>query len=192
MQYSSANLSKVNFPLRLGDLANLDDGLIGFLIEGDGSNPYTGTSFYAPAAEASMNHGVIPPTPTTLALTLNAPVISLTMIIDPRAPVHATTGILPVGELAVPADQYSGILAQLKVNFITRPILEMANGLVIPLPEESGYNWSWIAPGKTGSPLKASAANEYPIYGYTPQSIQEGWVQLNPEPTEKNTSEDQE
>jgi hypothetical protein len=114
------------------------------------------------------------------------------MIIDPRAPVHATTGILPVGELAVPADQYSGILAQLKVNFITRPILEMANGLVIPLPEESGYNWSWIAPGKTGSPLKASAANEYPIYGYTPQSIQEGWVQLNPEPTEKNTSEDQE
>ena len=180
MEHSAANLAEVNFPLRLGDLYNLDDGLVGYIIEGSGSNPYTGAFFYSPAATESMGSGVVLPNEKTLQLTLNASAKSITMLIDPRAPVHATSGILPVNELTVPSDQYSAIMNSLGVNFVTRPILEMSNGLVVPLPQESGYDWSWITMGTAGTPLPANAANETPVYGYTPQTILEGWLQLDP------------
>jgi hypothetical protein len=69
----------------------------------------------------------------------------------------------------------------LAVNFITRPMLSMAQGLAVPLPEENGYEWSWITPGaKDPTPLKANAVNENPAYGYSPQMLLEGWVVLTP------------
>ncbi|HTF02485.1 MAG TPA: hypothetical protein VK826_00610, partial [Bacteroidia bacterium] len=184
MNYSSANLGNVQFPLRLGNLTNLDDGLVGYLIEGTGSNPYTGATFYTPAATTTMNSGVVQPIATTIQLTLNAAPISITMLVDPRAGVHATTGVLPVNELSIPPDQYATIMSNLAVTFTTRPMLQMAQGLVVPLPKENGYAWSWITPGTpaaTTTPLTANAANETPVYGYSPQTIQEGWLELNPE-----------
>ena len=181
MAYSSANLGNVKFPMRLGDLANLDDGLVGYLMEGTGANPYTGQTFYAPAAKSGETNGVEQPTDTTLQFTLNAPAISLTMLVDPRAPVHATTGVLGVNELSIPTDQYSQTMNSLAVNFITRPMLKMAQGLTVPLPAETGYAWSWITPGASAAtPLKPNAVNQSPVYGYTPQTLQEGWLELSP------------
>lgn len=185
MQFSSGNLGAVEFPVRLGDLANMDDGLVGYIIEGSGSNPYLGETFYAPAATATMQSGVQQPSFTTLELTLNAEAVTVMMLVDPRAGVHATTGILPVGELSIPPDQYSATLRKLSVTFVARPMLQMAQGLVVPLPKESGYVWSWITPGATTTtPLQAEAGNETPVYGYSPQTIQEGWLELNPDTTQ--------
>lgn len=183
MQYSAANLGGVKFPMRLGDLANLDDGLVGYLMEGTGQNPYTGQTFYAPAAKNGTT-GIAQPTDTTLQFTLNAAAIPLTMLVDPRAPVHATTGVLGVNELSIPTDQYSQTLSSLAVNFVTRPMLQMAQGLAVPLPQESGYAWSWITPGASSTtPLKPNAVDQSPAYGYSPQTIQEGWLQLSPDDT---------
>lgn len=183
MQYSAANLGNVNFPLRLGELANLDDGLIGYLTEGTQQNPYTGQTFYAPAAPGGVA-GISAPTDTTLQLTLNAKAIPLTMLVDPRAPVHATTGVLGVNELSIPTDQYSQTMGSLAVNFVTRPMLKMAQGLAVPLPQESGYAWSWITPGaEDTTPLKPNAVDQSAAYGYSPQTIQEGWLQLSPDNT---------
>lgn len=181
MATSSANLQQVNFPLRMGDLANLDDGLVGYLMEGNGANPYSGTTFYAPAASAAMQHGVQQPTESTLLLTLNAAPIRLTMLVDPRAAVHATTAVLPTNALSIPPDQYSTAMNNLAVNFIARPMLNMAQGLVVPLPAESGYVWSWITPGAANTiALAANAVTETPAYGYSPQTLQEGWLELTP------------
>lgn len=184
MPYSSANLGSVLFPVRMGDLANLDDGLVGYLFEGTGSNPYTGQNFYTSAAEAQWTNGVEQPGVTTLEVTLNETPISLTMLIDPRAAVHATTGVLGVNEISIPADQYAAIMNSLAVNFITRPMLQMASGLVVPLPQENGFSWSWITPGATAATdLQPNAGSQSPAYGYTPQTLLEGWLALNPDNT---------
>ncbi|MFZ6678812.1 hypothetical protein [Undibacterium sp. Tian12W] len=182
MAYSSANLPNLNFPLRLGDLANLDDGLVGYLMDGTGDNPYTNSIFYAPAADPGMQGGIRAPAETTVQLTLNAASRHLTMLVDPRAAVHATTGVLPVNELSIPPDQYSSAMNSLQVNFVTRPMLKMSQGLVVPLPAEAGYVWSWITPGNADeTALPANAANETPVYGYSPQTLQEGWLELTPD-----------
>lgn len=125
MQSGSANLGSVQFPVRLGDLTNMDDGLIGYLIEDTGSNPYTGATFYSPAATPQMDSGVVLPQPTTVQLTLNTEPIILTLLIDPRVAIHATTGILPVSQLKIPKNQYAKAMRSLAVSFISRPMLKM-------------------------------------------------------------------
>ncbi|AXY74640.1 hypothetical protein D3H65_11900 [Paraflavitalea soli] len=189
MPFSSANLGNVLFPARLGDLANLDDGLVGYIIETGSSNPYTGQSLYMPAADDAWTNGVAQPTDTTIQVTLNQQPMSITMLVDPRAAVHATTGVLGVSEISIPPDQYSDIVNSLAVNFITRPMLQMAQGMSVPLPAEAGYAWSWITPGAANeTPLAANAVNETPVYGYSIQTLQEGWLALNPLPPNNNAS----
>ncbi|MET3724606.1 hypothetical protein [Sphingomonas trueperi] len=178
----AAGLQSLAIPLQLGNLANIDDGMIGFFIDGQGSvGPY-GT-FYAPEAPASGDHGVVQPSPDTLSVTLNATPIAITFLMDPRAPVHVTSGILPVEQIAVPPDQYGAALNRLEVSFITRPVLRRSGGLVLPLPLESGYGWSWIQQGQAEPlPLSANAGTEVAAFGYTPQQLLEGWTRLQKEP----------
>lgn len=176
-QTSSAKLADIRFPLRLGDLSNIDDGLVGYLIDHAGADPYD--TFYSPAAPVQGGHGVVQPSPNIIELTLNATPIAVTMLIDPRAPVHATTGILPVEERRIPPDQYAQTMRSLAVTFFTHPMLSLRDQLIVPLPQESAYEWSWIAPGNsTALPLQPNSANEFAIFGYSPQSLLEGWLRL--------------
>ena len=178
---SSASLEDVQFPLRLGNLSNINDGLVGYLIEKAGDNPY-GT-LYSPAAPSSGKNGIVRPDPDTIELTLNDTPEVITLLVDPRAPVHATSGILPVYSLEVPPAQYEETLRQLAITFFTQPMLQSKAGLVLPLPLESGYQWSWVNPGTDPAiPLQAEAGNDMAVYSYTPQTALEGWVRLDPAP----------
>jgi hypothetical protein len=180
---SSAALEEVRFPLRLGDLSNIDDGLVGYLVERAGDVP--DEMFYSPAAPAEGGHGVVRPSRETIDLTLNAPPVVVTMLIDPRAPVHATTGILPVQTRQIPPDQYARTMRSLAITFFTHPMLRRREEFVVPLPQESGYQWSWVTPGSdTQSTLKAATANEFVVFGYTPQTLVEGWLRLGREEEE--------
>jgi hypothetical protein len=185
---SSAKLGGVTLPLRMGDLASLDDGLVGFLIDGSPSDPYS--IFYSSAAPDNGQHGVVKPKPDTLTLTLNAPSIALTMLVDPRAAVHVTTGILPTAELAIPSDQYSEALGSLAMTFFTNPVLKERQELVVPVPRHEGYEWNWInASGPPPVPLQPNASNEFAVYDYTPQTALEGWLQLKPVPKKPDSEE---
>jgi hypothetical protein len=187
-QSSSASLASVQFPVRIGTVPNLDDGLVGYWIEGSGSKPYE--TFYSFAAPEAGRNGVEQPQPKTVQLTLNAAPITLTMLVDPRADVHATTGVLPVEQLQIPPDQYSEAMGNLAMTFFTNPVLcknpgddDPARGLIIPLPSESGWAWEWISPGtEIPRPLKENAANDFASYSYSPQLLLEGWLKLLPAP----------
>jgi hypothetical protein len=180
---SAAALSAVEFPVRLGDLAKATDGLIAFLPENATTNPYE--TVYSPSAPADGKYGVERPKSDTVQLALNAAPETLTLLLDPRAAIHATTGILPVAELGVPADQYAKTMRELAMTFSTHPVLGRLDELVIPLPSENGLLWSWVQPEKTQTrivPLEAQAANDTPRFGYTPQMLLEGWLRLESAP----------
>ena len=171
---SSAKLGGVEFPVRLGDLANIDDGLVGYLIETDPQQ-----IFYSPAAPEEGANGVKRPKPDTIQLTLNATPITITMLSDPRAPVHATTGVLPVQTREIPPDQYADTVRSLAVTFFTHPMLSLREQLIVPLPQEGAYEWSWVTPGSTTPiPLQPNQGNEFATFGYTPQTLLEGWLRL--------------
>ena len=119
------------------------------------------------------------PKPDTIQLTLNPKTITVTMLSDPRASIHATTGVLPVQTREIPPDQYAETVRNLAVTFFTHPMLRLKEELIVPLPQEGAYQWSWITPGITlPIELQPNQANEFAKFGYSPQTLLEGWLRL--------------
>jgi hypothetical protein len=186
----------VQFPVVIGDLQRLDDGLAGYFMQKTTGDGYDLATFFSQAASGS-DPGVAVPAADNLLLGPSATPESapdtppaetkLLMLVDPRAAVHATTGILPTQSLTIPPDQYEDILAGLELTFPAHPLLHSAGGLQVPLPAAAGCNWSWITDQASGSssawgvepdlePVTAGA-----VWQYSPQTLTEGWLRLNPE-----------
>ncbi|HEU5091173.1 MAG TPA: hypothetical protein VFT30_00720, partial [Nitrospira sp.] len=68
----------------------------------------------------------------------------LSLLIDPRGSVHATSGIVPVKAINIPPDQYGAALQSIEITFLNAPIITDAGKIHLPLPEEAGYQWSWL------------------------------------------------
>jgi hypothetical protein len=183
-----AGLSEVRFPVRLGGPHRLDDSLVGFwLPAGDGTDWLT---FYAPGATQSQG-GVGPPDLDTVTLTPQPEAgwqSLVTLLLDPRGSVHATSGVLPVAEAAIPPDHYTSAIASLSLALATRPVLSgssVAADMSLALPKVSSGQWSWVTVAG-GQWQTASAADASADAGlnYTPQRISEGWLVLRQEDQE--------
>ena len=184
----------VGFPVVLGDLKRLDDGLVGYFKQAEDGG-YDTATFYSQAA-AGTEPAVVDPSPTNLLLNAQATpetapdvapfATKLLMLVDPRAPVHATMGILPTQSLAIPPDQYTDTLAGLELSFPVKPLLRASGGLTVPLPAVAGYAWSWITEESTelGTHWAVDPELQSPTAGalwqYSPQTLTEGWLRLNP------------
>ncbi len=147
---------EVRVPLRLGEFHRLNDGLAGYWLE-DGNGRYANDAFYA--LQTVPTTGSSPQIITrhqansedrdesqfliALSLDENAP-RTISMLIDPRAPIHAATGILPVKSLYIPTDQYETAIRRLQVAFLAAPLLAPELGLELSLPTEPGYDWNWV------------------------------------------------
>ncbi len=180
MEHSSANLGSVEFPLRLGNLYNTADGMIGYIKESDNpANPYGNADFYALAASGQGQNGIVRPSDTDIRLKLNADPEILTMLVDPRAAVHAVTGILPVEKLAIPQEQFEKVVKNIQVTFFTNPLLKQKDGFMVPVLEQDGYTWSWLTQGSE-MPLTVASSSDSASWGYSPQTLEEGWLKLSP------------
>jgi hypothetical protein len=109
------------------------------------------------------------------------------ILMDPRTGIHATMGILPTQYIEIPPYQYADTLADLEMTFLTTPVLKESTGISLPVPVEQGYVWSWIEEEQVNGVtsewivtpnIGAPTANA--VWQYTPQSITEGWLRLNP------------
>jgi hypothetical protein len=177
-----AGLSQVQIPVRLGELTDIDDGLVAFLPEASGSPAAPYSVVYSATAPPSGPHGVVQPGPDVIELTLNGPALTFTALVDPRAPVHVSTGVLPTVSMAIPPDQYLNAMQQLAVTFTTRSVLRDQFGLRLPLPAEAGFSWAWVSHGGAPAELRPASAPDVPAYGYSPQQLLEGWLDLIPAP----------
>jgi hypothetical protein len=193
-------LSGVEFPVLLGDADKLDDGLVGFFRQ-SGSG-FDLSTFFSEGADGS-DPGVVMPDASTIQLTLtptlNDPdpppagseTFRVLMLVDPRAPVHAVTGILPTETLEIPSDISSAALSSLEVYFLAAPVLKPTPVpqrpalLKMPVPAASGFDISFIeqiqsngAPQWMTNP-DIAAATTGAVWNYTPQSLTEGWLRIN-------------
>jgi len=75
----------------------------------------------------------------------------LSLLIDPRGLVHATSGILPVKAINIPPDQYAAALQAIEITFLSTPIITDAGKMHLPLPDEAGYQWSWLQQDEQGT-----------------------------------------
>jgi hypothetical protein len=185
----------VQFPVVIGDLKRLDDGLVGYFRQATAGG-YDTATFFSEAATGSDPSVAIPPVTNVLLSAAATPqaapgtppaATKLLMLVDPRTPVHATMGILPAQTLTIPPEQYEDIMAGLELTFPVHPALRAPGGLAVPLPAITGYEWSWITEESAGGSSSWAVDPELrpvttaALWQYSPQALTEGWLRLNPQ-----------
>jgi hypothetical protein len=113
----------------------------------------------------------------------------VTLLMDPRARVHAAAGILPVKDIELPPDICAAALRAIEVTFFTHPVLRGSQRLDMPLPDEPGFLWNWTTRTKTSGveqpqneQLSRSQTGDRAYFSYSPQVAQDGWLKLTPQP----------
>lgn len=139
------DFTKVLFPIRVGEYHQLNDGLVGYWVE-NAAGQIENSPFYAAQSEPNASNDIVTyhEEPIVIEQAIDAPPHYLTMLVDPRGVVHATSGILPTKAISIPADQYREAWSNIEITFFSAPILSDANQLDLPLPREAGYLWSWL------------------------------------------------
>ncbi|HKN82180.1 MAG TPA: hypothetical protein VJW17_02030, partial [Pyrinomonadaceae bacterium] len=149
------------FPVRLGDQATRQDGVIGYFLN---SNYANFNSVAAPTTVSSQQY-VKQVGPLGLKTTGNYIPLQfsqgnqayVSMLVDPRASIHAFTGILPAKDITVPAGFIDPALAEMEVGFRIGPMLtpiqatptepnqppQYPNAISYPFPAEQNGQWSW-------------------------------------------------
>ncbi|MYW00470.1 hypothetical protein [Streptomyces sp. SID3343] len=110
-------LGGYRFPVRLGEQGQIDDGLLGYVYEDDYDHIETTLETGADGYLRSIGTG------ERLKLSFDGPRAAVTLLLDSRAPVHATTDILPVGSVFVPQEFTDRALAEMSVAFRAGPLL---------------------------------------------------------------------
>ncbi len=141
----SENFTNVVFPIRLGEYEQLNDGVVGYWIE-DGDS-YSNDTFYTPQSDPVTDAHIYThaDNPAPVQQTIADAPVCVSMLMDPRGTVHDTCGALPAKEINIPPDQYTAALQAIEVIFLCAPILTDVGKINVPLPNESGYQWSWAA-----------------------------------------------
>jgi hypothetical protein len=123
---TTRNLEKVKFPLRLGEFAQLDDSLVGYFVETpDGA--YKDGLFYSPqlrgGGHAKIRTHDDGEDAMSILRTTSDPDLHVTLLLDPRAQVHATIGVVPSPQMRLAPEHYSKALESMEVSFLTAPLL---------------------------------------------------------------------
>ena len=173
------------FAVRLGDQATREDGVVGYFL---GADYDTFNSVAAPGDGGPPQGYVkrIGPLGTTDGTANYIPLkcaegggAYVTLLVDPRAAVHATTGIVPVKEVSLPASLVEDPLTNIEVGFRVGPLLTairetpapagrrpaFPTAVSYPAPAEQNGQWSWWEPA-TASP----GWNGYALLDTTPDA----------------------
>jgi len=181
----------VQFPIRLGEQDQLNDGLTVYFLE-DADGGYQDNAYVIPvydAAEPGAAHKC-----DFLYQAVNDAPLTITMLIDPRGMVHVSSGILPVKSIQIPPHQYSAALQRIETILLSAPVLadqraDSNQPISLPVSDAPGIAWSWIErQGTDWSSVPISAGGLYTPFTATPE-IREGWLKLTPHPSEDEQSQ---
>ncbi|HYC88122.1 MAG TPA: hypothetical protein VEO54_02830 [Thermoanaerobaculia bacterium] len=173
LQRTTNGFPSVRFPLILGSLSQFDDGLIGYFRGSDFSTLYAG------AADGESPH-IVQPAMGTLTVAAADESAVVTMLVDPRAGVHAFTGIAPVKVLTIAPDAVAVAMRRMDYTFLTTPVLSLESGLAVPRPAQvSNATWEWIALGTEQTWVQTPIADlNLEATLQTPRALVEGWMKL--------------
>ena len=144
---SAAALGDVRFAITIGDHSDLDDGLVALLPESSQPDPYTVVLSSAAVGTYPASRPLGP-----VDASLDATQQLFTALIDPRAPIHLTSGGAADPQVVARCRRASTpprcrVLGATRST--TRPVLSDGLGLRLPLPAEPGYLWPGWRPDES-------------------------------------------
>jgi hypothetical protein len=177
---------QIKWPLRLGDLHAGNDGLVGVFrcaAAASGGRVSTSGAFYPAWGEDTRDvdrNAVRVFAVQDFAIDCMQP-LQVTMLMDPQARVHATTGALPRAYLELPPEDATGARRAREVYFQMAPVLGLSSTPEMPRPSDDYGEWSWayrpdvtqwkLDPAIVEATDRASFSDAWP-------AISEGWLKL--------------
>lgn len=151
--------------------------------------------------------GLYKPHSDLLTLSLEEVPLTIGILMDPRAAIHLSTGILPVKSINIPAEQFADALNRIQIAFLTTPIISprpvqlpdtgvsalnddetvpRKQSLFLTTPQMAGYKWAWWqhTSRNVWTEIPPEQIQQPPagfLDDFTPQAIYEGWMKLLPE-----------
>ncbi len=142
-------MPSVRLPLRIGRHDRLTDGVVGYWPESHGKlaevmlAPHGGV--VSRSAEPVTGGGA-----PVHWRTVEDPDLTMTMLVDPRAPIHLTTGILPTQTVLIAPQHFAAAIESMRVTVAAAPVLTPAGAVALPVPHEPGVAWAWLQRGPDG------------------------------------------
>lgn len=178
------DFTQVEFNVRLGSLDLFDDGLLGYFNSDNYGQfnsvhtPTGSTPYITPIGQ--NNYITLPPNYLSQPATQQTTKF-VTLLLDPRGNIHATTGILPTQTVTLPDAYIGDAIKALNVTFRVNGLLTDPDTIRIPIPSLKHADWSWIErsdPNTWNTSLPIVKANQKPRLVSTPAVIHEGWLKL--------------
>ncbi|MEO8193520.1 MAG: hypothetical protein ABI681_06690 [Gemmatimonadales bacterium] len=192
-------LERTPMPVRLGELLALDDGLIGYFINDDYSRFYPVHESLAPEARPSgpskgfLGSAADEPDMTPVAVQhpyiARDPVVRvrpgsrvmLTLLVDPRGAIHATSGIVPRKKIELMREHIAPALDAMALTFRVGPVLVDPDTIRMPVPAEIKGGWSWVRKVNvtTWQEDQVVKATQDALLPDVPALLSEGWLKVS-------------
>ncbi|MGA1839338.1 MAG: hypothetical protein ACMUIU_01830 [bacterium] len=182
----SGDFMKVKFPVYIGDIRKGKDGLVGYFNDNDFGH-------FRPVFGASLEDAV-PSDYLDFSRTIEVGIeqegpVKVTLLMDPRAGIHVSSGILPTQFLQLPPYVLSEALENMELYFMVGPFIGDPDALRIPLPEDIKGDWSWdyfqdVERWTTND--EVGKKENRPGVSIKPAQIYEGWLTLHNALGDKN------
>lgn len=191
-----ADFTRIEFPLRIGspkETNEFNDGLIGYFQEATDQPDYDFGNFLSYHADGS-NRYIDKPALPNLVITAapDAAPKTLLVLLDPRAKLHITSGILPKKGILIPRRHYADSYESMEVSLLAAPLLQQESplsakgqeGINIPVAFDSEYQWTWLAKEEDEWSEQPAFSDKPDAISDRPAVITEGWLRLTKRETD--------
>jgi len=178
----TGNVEDVSCPIRLGDRRSASDGLVGFFIGDSGSSPFYASRGFVFSKDTEKLGKL---TSLQNLLLDGRQSLKVTLLMDPQARVHATSGVLPRVFFQLPAAELAAARQVREVFFETAPVLGTPASPHVPKPSDDYGQWSWayrpdVTAWKDNPDLDSTLDRADFSMGWP--TLTEGWLKLKIEP----------
>lgn len=177
--------------VRLGSSVLSNDGLVGYYLDNSDTTydvfntvvmPESAQTGYLKkiGADNYLNLRFIDDTITTPDPAKHQ-ICRITMLVDPRASIHAFSGLLPVKSIDIPASLVSRAFDNIAYSFRAGPFLTSPDAVRIPKPIEQKGTWSWFDKVLDDT-TSFTQTDDKVRFSSTPPLVKEGWLGFQPYP----------
>lgn len=162
-------LEKAIFEVRLGEKEHHDDGMIGFfdqdflLYHTYGVKEKDSGCFFSGDTSVRLNPSY------------QEKYTELTILADPVAGIHLTSGILPRREVRIPEEEVARGLNNMRFTMFCAPVLCSETNRALPSADIQGMEWSFTLPDGRSDAVRNSDGQALELDGLR---LEEGWLTL--------------
>src|SRR6185503_9678333 len=168
----SAALDALSVRVNLGDLHNVEDGLIGYfkagaydrLVVPQLPEKITASDYIADAKQHAVQAGFGSP-------------VQVTLLMDPWGSVQAACGVVPAKTISIANAELDETVAQMETSFRVGPVLVQTDRIALPTPTGDNGVWNFSGP-LTNQAATAVAAFDPKHFNDQPVVATEGRLML--------------